>query len=66
MEQTRGKHVYYLSLNMDIVRRWMAVGTEMKTVDHFMVSVCLCIHPCAQCAFMHGVVFVLVRICICV
>lgn len=58
-------HVYNLSINILIVGGRKEVGNEMRTVDHFMVSLRLYIHACAQCAFMHGTVFVCC-ICMCV
>lgn len=36
----------------------VGVGTVYRNEEWSMVSVCLCIHPCARCAFMHAVVSV--------
>lgn len=46
---------------------WVDGGGQWNedSVDHFIVSVCLRIHACVQCAFMHGTVFVRC-ICMCI
>lgn len=49
--------MFIICLKMDVVCGWMEVGNwNEESVDHFMMSVRLCIQACAQCATMRCVV----------